>query len=253
MGYASLNDRQKHFCKCIALYEMTPFEAYIAAGYTVSKRKIDTQSHVFQLLSSKIISDEIDRLRNHYLDLDSVRRDIILEHQRTREMDICDVCKPVSYIDDFGNTQTRLEVLPVSEWSPELRKACTGFDKYGVPQFKQKESATKELSRMFGLYKDNAVVVQQPLDEIYNDALGEKTERKDFDVVLDTDYSEDELAKLEELDKKFSGNVVQEYPTTPYEEELEVDVDEDEIDINFEPEEEDVVETQPTLQDILGD
>lgn len=225
-----LTPQQQTFCKNIALYEMTPYEAFKNAGYAGEPSKV--KGKIRMLMCNPIISGEIDRLRKKYLDIDEVRRDIILEHNKTRELDITSVCYPVQYYDDFGNIQTRLEVKPIADWSPELRRACTGFDKNGVPQFRSKDGATKELSRIFGLYKDNQIIVTQDLDGIYADATGEK---EDIDDVVINEYEGiDDEETLLELDEQLNTitdeelGLQEDEDYVPSEEEID-GVDEDKI------------------------
>lgn len=177
-----LTEQQQKFCKRIALYEDTPIQAFINAGYEVKQYRY-IKDRVLTLLGNKNISDEIDRLRKKYLSLEDVRKDIILEHQQTRDLDITEILSPVPYTDQDGIKRYRVEIKPIAEWSYELRKACTGFDKNGVPIFRNKETATKELSRLFGLYKDNTVVVEQDLDGILKDAMGESADNIDADDI----------------------------------------------------------------------
>lgn len=198
-----LTEQQEQFCKNIALFEMQPYEAYLSAGYPKAK---DINHHkydgVTRLLNNKAICDEIDRLRNKYLDIESLKRDIILEHQKTRDLDITSVMHSVAYTDENGIRRFRVEVKPVSEWTVEQRKAVVGFDKNGLPIFKNKEKATQELSRLFGLYKDNTVVVEQDLDSIYDDALGIENN----DVVVNTDPMQDlKVEMMNDLDKELMG------------------------------------------------
>ena len=138
-----LTEQQQRIFKRIALYEDTPIQAFINAGYEVKQYRY-IKDRVMTLLGNKAISDEIDRLRNKYLGLEEVRKDIILEHQQTRDLDLTEILSPVPYTDPDGIKRYRVEIKPVAEWSYELRKACTGFDKNGVPIFRNKEAATKE-------------------------------------------------------------------------------------------------------------
>ena len=108
----------------------------------------------------------------------------------------------VAYTDENGIRRFRVEVKPVSEWTAEQRKAVVGFDKNGLPIFKNKEKATQELSRLFGLYKDNTVVIEQDLDSIYDDALGIEND----DVVVNTDPMQDlKVEMMNDLDKELMG------------------------------------------------
>lgn len=192
-----LTEQQKRFCKRIALYEDTPIEAFKNAGYEVKQQRY-IKDRVLTLLGNKNISDEIDRLRKKYTSIEDVRKDIILEHQQTRDIDITEILSPVPYTDQNGIKQYRVEIKPVSEWSYELRKACTGFDKNGVPVFRNKEAATKELSRIFGLYKDNTVVVEQDLDSIFKDAMGEPTEEiTSDDIDIEGLLNDEEMQTLD--------------------------------------------------------
>lgn len=192
-----LTEQQQKFCKRIALYEDTPIQAFINAGYEVKQYRY-IKDRVMTLLGNKAISDEIDRLRNKYLGLEEVRKDIILEHQQTRDLDITEILSPVPYTDADGIKRYRVEIKPIAEWSYDLRKACTGFDKNGVPIFRNKEAATKELSRLFGLYKDNTVVVEQDLDGILKDAMGEESDTDEIsDIDIEGLLNDEEMQTLD--------------------------------------------------------
>ena len=218
----ALTDKQKKFVKAIAMFEMEPVEAYVFAGYSAPTDKTQLWSNISLLLSNKTINDAIDRLRKKFFDMDEVRRDIILEHNITRDLDITTIMQPVSYMDDNGYMQTRLDIKPVSEWSPELRRACVGFDRYGIPKFRDKDSATKELSRMFGLYKDNQIVVQQDTDGIIADALGMDAPNKkhDDETVLSPDEELNAKQVLLDIDNMLDGIGEPEDKELPSESEL---------------------------------
>ena len=191
-----LTDKQEKFCKGIVLFQMHPYEALKYAGYDYNSNSRGAK--VTALLGNKAISDRIDELNKRYTDLDSVRKDIILEHQRTREFDILDVCYPVPYTDKDGIRKFRIEVKPVDQWSREARLNCTGFDRNGIPTFRDREVSTRELSRLFGLYKDNTVVVEQDLEAVYRDAMGIEEQP---DVIDAKDNFSEEADKMLELDR----------------------------------------------------
>lgn len=222
-----LTQQQIKFCKYIALYEMQPYDAFVNAGYEV-KQKRYIHERVVTLLNNKQISDYIDMLRRKYLDLEYVRKDIILNHQKAIDFDLTTVFSVVPYNDENGVKRFRLDVKPVAEWSLEARQNLVGFDnKTGMPIFKDKEAAAKEISRIFGLYKDNTVVVEENFDDLYADALGESSGVSDKDDVfvdvsnmadreemetLDSqlmqmgDEEQASKEKMEELDKKIEAN-----------------------------------------------
>lgn len=208
----AITKMQEDFCKYLAVYDMKPAEAYYAAGYPHVNTNAELFSNIHRLLSNKSINDEVERLREKCFDIDKVRRDLILEHEQTRDMDLTSVMEPVEYVDDNGNYQTRLAVKPISEWSPALRKACIGFDRYGVPKFRDKGDAAKELSRLYGLYKDNTVVVQQDLEGIINDAIGDESNNlleEITDEVVSPDVQDRDSKECQNLDDVLLGKVEQ--------------------------------------------
>lgn len=213
-----LTEQQLKFCKNIALYEMSPIEAFINAGYE-SKTNSRIPKRVQILLSNKAISDEIDRLRCKYLDLDEVRKDIILEHHKTRDLDIASIVYPVPYVDKDGVKRFRLEIKPVAEWTLEQRRALVGYDKNGIPQFRNKEQASKELARLFGLYKDNTVVVEQDLDSIYADAKGESNDDEIDELVVDMpdEVINDEMETLDAVIMQMGEEAAEEDEEKHYE------------------------------------
>lgn len=192
-----LTEQQLKFCKYISLYEYTPQQAFFAAGYTVDKKRYLTD-RIVTLLQNPQISAKIDELRSKYLDVDKVRTDIILEHQKTRDFDLSEIIQPVGYLDGEGVQRYRLEVKPIADWSPIARQNLIGFDKNNIPIFRNKEAATKELSRIFGLYKDNMVTDVQDLSSIYNDALGIESDDSgvDTNIIIDS-VSQDEMETLD--------------------------------------------------------
>ena len=199
----AITEKQKKFVKAIALYDMQPAEAYTYAGYVMPKDRLALWKNISELLGNKQINDAIDKLRRECFDVEEVRKKIILEHNTTRDLDITSIMEPCEYYDDQGNLQTRLSIKPIREWSPELRKACTGFDRFGIPKFRDKDSATKELSRIFGLYKDNQIIVQQDTDSVINDALGIPNDTNtdpDVEAILSPDAETKADSLLDALD-----------------------------------------------------
>ena len=151
-----LTDQQQEFCRLVAIYGVAPWQAAKEAGYQGKGREVFYRIGN-RLMNNVHISARIAEIRDEYFDVEKVRRSIILEHQLTRMYDPTRVVHPVTEYNDLGVPFERIKVKDFSEWTAEDRMMCVGFDKMNRPIFKSKENATKELSRIFGLYKDNAV------------------------------------------------------------------------------------------------
>lgn len=163
-----LSKKQQLFCKYIVVYGLSPCEAVTAAGYTSSSHAEYSYKWRIakRLLKSEYIQAEIDRLSTEMRTPDAMKRRIIQYHYQALDFSPTDVIKPVRYNGTDGVERTRLDVLPLSEWSHAARVLCTGFDKNGYPVFRNTETSVKELSRIYGLYKDNGVKEQENLSEL---------------------------------------------------------------------------------------
>lgn len=160
-----LSERQEEFCKLVAIYGVEPWQAAKEVGYKGHCRAV-YMNVANRLLKDVHISNRIDELRDELFDLERVRRSIILEHQLTRMFNITEVMYPVVSYDESGEEYTRIVVRPMEDWPRDARRLCVGFDKFNRPIFKSKENATKELTRIFGLYKDNAVKDEEDTDNV---------------------------------------------------------------------------------------
>lgn len=160
-----LSERQEEFCRLIAIYGVEPWQAAKECGYAGHCRAAYMKI-ANRLLLDLHISNRIDEIRDEFFDLEKVRRSIILEHQLTRMFDITKVMYPTVAYDENGDEYTRVVVRPMEDWPRDARRLCVGFDKFNRPIFKSKENATKELTRIFGLYKDNAVKDEEDTDSV---------------------------------------------------------------------------------------
>lgn len=164
-----LTERQELFAKYIAIYNYSVIDATREAGYA-NKGNAYLSTTGMRLLRTDEVSARIDELREGCFDPETVRKAMILELWKAMDNDITDVVFPVEYIDDLGVVKTRLKVRPISEWSRLARSLCTGYDRNGIPTFLNKLDAMKETCRIFGLYKDNQVKVEQDTSGILESA-----------------------------------------------------------------------------------
>lgn len=196
-----LTEMQEKFCENVAKYGYYPVDAARKAGYSGSCRAI-YHNIANRLLSNVHIRTRIAEIRDEYFDIEKVRASIIREHQLTRVFDRTLVEDIVEEFDDYGRSFTRIKVKPLEEWPQFARTLLIGWDRYNRPIFKNPENATKELTRIFGLYKDNAVREEEdtssvlesaglPADSGVDDAIDEAFE--EFDA--------------EELDRELYGIV----------------------------------------------
>lgn len=154
---ARFTDKQEKFCELVAMYGFRPSDAVVEAGYSCynNAKKHDI---AYRLMNDVHISSHIAEIREKVFDPDAIRRSVILEHLLTRSFDLSRVIENRTEVNDAGIEFTRVIVKPTSEWPWEARQLFTGhYDKFNRPIFKGKTEATKELSRIFGLYKDNVM------------------------------------------------------------------------------------------------
>lgn len=164
-----ITEMQEKFCQYVGLYGFSPADAAKEAGYAGVDRT--AFANIGRRLISNIhLSTRIAEIRENSFDVDKVRKSIILEHQATRFFRITDVMYPVTEKDDNGNEFTRIKVKPIEEWTEIARRMCVGFDKYNRPIFKSEEDAVKELTRIFGLYKDNQIKVEEDTSSVLSSA-----------------------------------------------------------------------------------
>lgn len=151
-----LTELQEKFCQLVALYGYNMAEAAKKAGY----RAPNSSSYYSvgkRLIDKKQISDRIAEIRSQLFDTDAVRRSIILDHMQTRYFKVTDYIHHERYVTDTGEVRYRVIVKPYDEWDETAKRMCLGFDKNGIPIFRNLCDADKELCRIFGLYKENQV------------------------------------------------------------------------------------------------
>lgn len=151
-----LSEKQEKFCLCVALYGMPMAMAAREAGYKVRTTKEYTTVGK-RLIDNRWIASRISELRESFVDVDAVRRSVILEHMQSRMFRVTDYVYSVADVTDNGVPYNRLVVKPYEEWDYIGKMMCIGFDRNGIPIFRSHENATKELCRIFGFYKDNGV------------------------------------------------------------------------------------------------
>lgn len=148
-----LTKKQERFCELVALYGLNPAQAAKAAGYacingsgygTIGRRLVDSIQ----------ISSRIAEIRDSLLNPESVRQQLILGHHQTRRFKVSDYVHSVQDVNANGVVFNRIVVKPYEEWDEFAKSLCVGFDRYGIPIFKNKEKADNELARLLGLYKD---------------------------------------------------------------------------------------------------
>lgn len=164
-----LTDRQEKFCKLIALYGFSPADAAKEAGYQ-GNGKTAYCNIGRRLIDNPHISSKIAELRESYFDIDAVRRSIILRHMQTLNFKVTDYVHHLQDVNDNGNTFYRLIVKPYDEWDEVGKRMCIGFDKNNIPIFRSCQDATKELCKIFGVYKDNIVVKEEDTSSVLSSA-----------------------------------------------------------------------------------
>ncbi len=160
-----LTDRQEKFCQLIALYGFTPSDAAKEAGY-VGNGKSAYCSIGKRLIDNIHISSRIAEIRESCFDVDLVRKSIILGHMQSRSFKITDYVHHELTLNDNGNPFYRLVVKPYDEWDEIAKRMCVGFDKNNIPIFKSSQDATKELCKIFGIYKENSIAKEEDTSSV---------------------------------------------------------------------------------------
>lgn len=169
----ALTDRQEKFAENIALYGMSLAEAAANAGYYNSGAGTTKANLTFigkTLIDNDLVSARIAEIRESMYDIDQVKRTVLSLHWRTVNFRPSDYVHEVEDINAKGQRYHRLIVKPYEEWDEFAKQMCIGFDQRGVPIFKDPEQALKEISRVFGLYKDNAMTKEEDTDMVLRTA-----------------------------------------------------------------------------------
>lgn len=151
-----LTEKQEQFCEYIALYGFRPNEAAQMAGYGCKYRS-GFYNVASRLLNCDEVNERIDELQHEYFDVDAVRTSIIRYHQQALVFQPSEIVHAEEYTKVNGEPGIRIRVKPYSCWSEIAKRMFDHFDSRGIPVFRDKNDSVKELSRIFGLYRDNAV------------------------------------------------------------------------------------------------
>lgn len=214
-----LSREQELFCRYISMgYSKSNSAKY--AGYSGGNTSIFS-SIAIRLLESKQIQERIMEIQTTMYDVDTTRRDIVGWYKAYDLFEFGSVVRPVPLLDADGNPIVKYQVKSYDMWSPLERALFKGIGKNGLPEFYDKVDAKKELCRIFGLYKENTLSVEEDIDSMFegaglNPSIKSKAGAVRVDTVFDVDAENEELdiqlneiAELErelELKKKSVNN-----------------------------------------------
>ena len=132
-----------------------------AAGYSAAGN--NSYSHIaYRLANDDAIATRIGQLRDELFDKEAIFKDVVRTDRIALSFNVADYIEVVEDFKETGEPFLRRRLKkPMSQWDSFALSNVVGFDKFGLPMFRSKEDASKELKRVFGFYKDNAEVVEQ--------------------------------------------------------------------------------------------
>lgn len=152
---------QERFCRYVAQNGYSIVEAVKAAGYAPAGN--GSYSHVAsRLANNNAIASRIQQLREELYDPEVIKRELIRTDLLAHNFNITDYVEVVEDIREDGTPYMRKRLVkPIREWDAFALSNVCGYDKTGIPVFRDKVDASKELKRVHGFYKDNIVTLQQ--------------------------------------------------------------------------------------------
>lgn len=191
-----LSREQELFCRYISMgYSKSNSAKY--AGYSGGNTSIFS-SIAIRLLESKQIQERIMEIQTTMYDVDTTRRDIVGWYKAYDLFEFGSVVRPVPLSDADGNPIVKYQVKNYDMWSPLERALFKGIGKNGLPEFYDKVDAKKELCRIFGLYKENTLSVEEDIDSMFegaglNPSVKSKAGAVRVDNLFDVDAENEEL------------------------------------------------------------
>lgn len=156
-----LSYKQERFARYVAVYGYSITEAAKAAGYSSAGN--NSYSHIAcRLANDNAVATRIGQLRDELFDPEAIFKDVVRTDRIALSFNVADYIEVIEDVKETGEPFLRRRLKkPMSQWDSFALSNVIGYDRAGLPIFRDKEDASKELKRVFGFYKDNTAVVEQ--------------------------------------------------------------------------------------------
>lgn len=173
------------------------------AGYSGANSSIFS-AIAKRLLSCETIRERIMEIQTTMYDVDTVRKDIIGWYRSYDLFEFGSVVTPNPIIDTNGNPKVNYIVKKYENWTPLEKAMFKGVGKSGLPEFYDKVDGKKELCKIFGLYKENAISEEEDIDSVFAGAGVSPSIKSKVSATRNLDGSFDEDEENEALEKQLN-------------------------------------------------